>query len=151
VDAPTLGPGLTQKNDVRITRAGRILRWLKIDELPQLINVMKGEMSFVGPRPEIPSIVDLYSERQRKVLSVRPGLVGPSQVQWRHEVEQYPEGTNSEKFYIEYILPEKLQTDLSYVDNASFCRDLYLFFAGIFVTIIGALGMKAIFKGKKIG
>lgn len=150
VNAPTLGPGLTQKNDARITRVGRILRWFKMDELPQLINVLKGEMSFVGPRPEIPSIVDHYSERQRRVLSVRPGIVGPSQVQWRHEAEEYPEGADTEKYYLEHILPAKLQADLNYVENPSFWRDLELFLTGIFITIIGTFRVKFIFLGKRI-
>ncbi len=145
--ASRLGPDLTQKNDPRITRIGRILRWLKVDELPQLINILKGEMSFVGPRPEIPSIVNLYSERQRAVLSVRPGLVGPSQIQWRHEVELYPEGVETKRYYLEYILPAKLQADLDYVENPSYWRDLKFFFSGIYITIIGALKVKSISRG----
>lgn len=149
-NASTLGPSLTQKNDSRITRIGKILRWLKIDELPQLINILKGEMSFVGPRPEIPTIVDHYSEKERKVLSVRPGLVGPSQIQWRNEVEHYPESADSEKYYIEYILPVKLQADLNYIENLSFWKDLRLFFGGILATILGTLKAKSIFQGKRI-
>lgn len=147
-NASTLGPSLTQKSDARITAVGKLLRWLKIDELPQLFNILKGEMSFVGPRPEIPSIVARYSKEERKVLSVRPGLVGPSQIQWRHEVEQYPEGADGEKYYLEYILPIKIREDLNYVDNASFLRDIKIFFTGVFVTVVGAFKANSIYQGK---
>lgn len=149
-NASTLGPGLTERNDARITRVGKILRWLKVDELPQLINVLKGDMSLVGPRPEVSEIVALYSERERRVVSVRPGIVGPSQIRWRHEVEEYPDGVDTEQYYIEQLLPKKLQVDLDYVDNPSHWKDLSLVFSGIVVTLIGAFGRRSLTQWKKI-
>ena len=89
-NACSLGPRLTQKRDPRVTRIGQILRWLKLDELPQLMNVLKGEMSLVGPRPEDPHFVRLYTPEQRAVLTVRPGIVGPSQILGRDELDLYP-------------------------------------------------------------
>ena len=112
------------------------------------VGVREGD-ELCGTKARIPSIVRLYSERERAVLSVRPGLVGPSQIQWRHEVEQYPEGVETDKYYLEYILPAKLQADLDYVENRSYWGDLKFFFTGFFITIIGALKMKSIFPGKR--
>ena len=107
-------------------------------------------MSLVGPRPEVSEIVALYSERERRVLSVRPGIVGPSQIRWRHEVEEYPAGVDTEQFYIEQLLPKKLQTDLDYVDNPSHWKDLSLVLSGIVVTLIGAFGRRSLTQWKKI-
>lgn len=137
-NAYALGPKLTQKRDPRITRIGQILRWLKLDELPQLVNVLKGDMSFIGPRPEDPYFVSLYTEEERAVLSVRPGIVGPSQIKGRDELEQYPEGVDTEQYYIKHILPAKLQTDLAYVRRASLWYDLRLLIGGIAVTVFGS-------------
>lgn len=141
-NAYALGPRLTQKRDPRITRIGQILRWLKLDELPQLINVLKGDMSFIGPRPEDPHFVSLYTEEERAVLSVRPGIVGPSQIKGRDELELYPEGVDTEQYYTEHILPAKLQTDLEYVRRASLWCDLQLLMAGIAATVLGSFKSK---------
>jgi lipopolysaccharide/colanic/teichoic acid biosynthesis glycosyltransferase/nucleoside-diphosphate-sugar epimerase len=140
--AYALGPRLTQKRDPRITRVGLILRWLKLDELPQLINVLVGDMSFVGPRPEDPHFVALYSPAQRQVLAVRPGIVGPSQIAGRDETEMYPEGVDTERYYIEHILPQKLATDLAYVRRASLACDLRMLLGGIAVTVFGSVKPK---------
>lgn len=141
-NAYTLGPRLTQKRDPRITRIGHILRWLKLDELPQLINVLKGDMSFIGPRPEDPHFVSLYTEEERAVLSVRPGIVGPSQIKGRDELELYPEGVDTEQYYTEHILPTKLKTDLEYVRRASLRYDLQLLMAGVAATVFGSFKSK---------
>ena len=125
-NAYNLGPRLTQKRDPRVTRVGLILRWTKLDELPQLLNVVAGDMSFVGPRPEDPHFVRLYTPAQREVLRVRPGVVGPSQILGRDELELYPEGVDTEQYYIHHILPQKLQTDLEYVRRARLWYDLKL-------------------------
>ena len=139
-NAYTLGPRLTQKHDPRITRIGQVLRWIKADELPQLINVLKGDMSLVGPRPEDPHFVRLYTPEQRAVLSVRPGIVGPSQILGRDELERYPEAVlDTERFYTEHILPEKLATDLAYVRSYGLWSDLKLIAGGLGVTLFGAL------------
>jgi FlaA1/EpsC-like NDP-sugar epimerase/lipopolysaccharide/colanic/teichoic acid biosynthesis glycosyltransferase len=147
--AAQFGPKLTAKNDPRITAMGQILRWLKIDELPQLLNVLRGEMSIIGPRPEIPSIVALYREEQRGVLSVRPGMLGPSQIVGRDELEKYPDDVDVESYYVEHILPEKLATDLEYVQNASFVTDILYLFRGLQETIAGSIKVKYILESRR--
>ena len=141
--AYALGPKLTQKHDPRITRIGQLLRWIKVDELPQLFNVLRGDMSLVGPRPEDPHFVRLYTLEERAVLSVRPGIVGPSQILGRDELERYPEGVlDTERFYVEHILPEKLATDLAYVRSCGLQGDLRLLAGGLGATVFGALKPK---------
>jgi lipopolysaccharide/colanic/teichoic acid biosynthesis glycosyltransferase/nucleoside-diphosphate-sugar epimerase len=140
--AYALGPRLTQKRDPRITRVGVILRWLKLDELPQLFNVLAGHMSLVGPRPEDPHFVALYTPEQRRVLSVRPGIVGPSQINGRDETEMYPEGVDTERYYVEHILPAKLATDLEYVRRSGLLFDLRMLLGGIAVTVFGSIKPK---------
>jgi lipopolysaccharide/colanic/teichoic acid biosynthesis glycosyltransferase/nucleoside-diphosphate-sugar epimerase len=138
-NAYSLGPKLTQKRDPRITRVGLLLRWLKLDEIPQVLNVLIGDMTLVGPRPEDPHFVSLYTPEQRAVLSVRPGIVGPSQILGRDELEMYPEGADTETYYVEHILPQKLATDLAYVRQASLTHDLGLLVRGVTATVIGAI------------
>jgi lipopolysaccharide/colanic/teichoic acid biosynthesis glycosyltransferase/nucleoside-diphosphate-sugar epimerase len=142
-NASSIGPRLTQKRDPRITRIGQLLRWLKLDELPQLLNVLVGDMSLVGPRPEDPHFVALYTPEQRQVLSVRPGIVGPSQITGRDELEKYPDDVvDTEQYYVEHILPEKLATDLDYVRSCSLSGDLRLIAAGVLATVLGAFKAK---------
>jgi lipopolysaccharide/colanic/teichoic acid biosynthesis glycosyltransferase len=145
VDAPNRGPGITHDADPRITRVGRLLRKLKIDEMPQLINVLKGEMSIVGPRPEDPRYVAHYTPEQRRVLTVRPGMASPAFIKYRHEEEllalwnrtgntdhlstdystgQAAAGDDLEHVYLTQILPDKLRLDLEYIDQQSFLGDL---------------------------
>ncbi len=114
----------TQKD--KITRVGRILRKTKIDELPQLINVLKGEMSFVGPRPELPEYVASYTPEQRQVLTVRPGITDIASVSYRYEDELFNRSPDPEGFYRETILPHKLALNLEYIEKMSFFYDLYL-------------------------
>lgn len=122
------GPKISPKHDLRLTRVGKVMDRLKLDELPQLINILKGDMSFVGPRPEIPEIVRLYTSEQMQVLRVKPGLVGPNQIVWRNEKNLLPENVSDiEAYYIECILPEKLARDLRYVEEANFLLDLKYF------------------------
>lgn len=124
-DAPNRGPGITRDADPRITRVGRFLRKLKIDEMPQLINVLKGEMSIVGPRPEDPRYVAHYTPEQRRVLSVRPGMASPAFIKYRHEEELLAAaGDNLEHMYLTQILPDKLHMDLEYIEQQSFLGDL---------------------------
>jgi lipopolysaccharide/colanic/teichoic acid biosynthesis glycosyltransferase len=118
------GSCVTGKSDRRITPIGRFLRKWKIDEFPQLINVFLGEMSLVGPRPETPLVVARYTKEEREVLSVRPGMTGPSQICWRHEEECFPRAVDAEQFYLAEILPRKIQKDLEYVQSRSLARDL---------------------------
>lgn len=124
-DADRTGSPLTGRNDPRVTRLGRVLRPSRLDELPQLFNVLRGDMSLVGPRPEVPSIVDRYTRVERQVLSVRPGLVGPTHVAWLDETERYPEGVDPVEYYIAHMLPEKLRSDLEYVRTRSLLTDFW--------------------------
>ena len=137
VGAYRSGARLTVKRDPRITQVGQVLRWTKLDELPQIINVLLGDMALVGPRPEDPYFVNFYGEENLGVLSVKPGVIGPSQIAGRDEVDLYPEGVeDTEKYYIEHILPEKLVRDLDYVENATFWGDIKFL-------IVGAVGVLA--------
>lgn len=122
-NADKQGPGITASGDRRITPVGRILRRTKLDELPQLINVLRGEMSLVGPRPEDPRFVALYSENQRAVLSVRPGITSLASVEYRNE-EKILQGDDWEKLYIEKVMPDKLTLDLHYIENQSLWLDI---------------------------
>lgn len=125
VDAPRMGPGITGRGDSRITRVGSFLRKLKIDEMPQLINVLKGEMSIVGPRPEDPRYVAHYTPEQRRVLTVRPGMASPAFIKYRHEEELLAAaGDDWEHVYLTQILPDKLRMDLEYIEQQSFLFDL---------------------------
>lgn len=123
INADQIGPAVTGAADPRITRVGRFLRRTKLDELPQLINVLRGEMSVVGPRPEDPRYVALYTEEQRQVLNVRPGITSPASVAYRNE-EAMLVDDDWEKYYVEQIMPAKLAVDLEYARNASLWRDV---------------------------
>ena len=145
-----MGSRLTVKRDPRITDLGRVLRWSKIDELPQLFNVLRGEMSLIGPRPEDPHFVTSYTPVQRRVLLVRPGVVGPSQILGRDEVEDYPESIkDTERYYVEHILPPKLARDLEYVANATFWGDIGLLVRGVWVTVRGAFKAKYLWRRRR--
>lgn len=145
-----MGSRLTVKRDPRITRVGQILRWFKIDELPQLFNVVRGEMSMIGPRPEDPYFVGSYTPEQRQVLSVRPGIVGPSQIEGRDEIESYPEGVvDAERYYLDHILPEKIARDLVYVRNATLAGDCKLLVRGIWATVVGAIKTKYLWRRRR--
>ncbi len=114
------------ERDSRITRVGYFLRKYKIDEFPQLINVLKGDMSIVGPRPEVRKYVDMYTSDQMRVLSVRPGLTDIASIQYVHENELLAASDDPEKTYIEEVMPAKLQLNLQYIDHQSLIGDLRL-------------------------
>lgn len=122
---------LTVGADARITKTGRFIRKFKLDELPQLINIIIGDMSVVGPRPEVPKYVALYTDEQRKVLSVRPGLTDYASIQYINENEVLGESKDPEKTYIAEVMPAKLQLNLKYVEEQSFATDLKLIFKTI--------------------
>ena len=124
-DAAKVGAGITAAHDPRVTGVGQLLRRTKLDELPQLINVLRGEMSLVGPRPEDPRYVALYSDEQRRVLRARPGMTSPASFQFRDE-ETLLSGADWERKYRDEIMPQKLRIDLAYVDTAGFWTDLAL-------------------------
>jgi len=118
------GSSLTAAGDPRITTLGRCLRRTKIDELPQLINVVCGDMSLVGPRPEVPEYVTRYSERQRQVLRVKPGITGPAANDFIDEELLLAGQPNKEAFYLNTILPAKLDYDIAYSNRVRFRGDL---------------------------
>ncbi len=130
-NADKIGPAITTTGDPRVTPLGRILRKTKLDELPQLINVLKGEMSLVGPRPEDPRYVALYTREQREVLRVRPGITSPASVRFRHE-EAMLCGQDWDNRYIHEVLPTKLAIDLEYARHASLWLDLVIMFRTFF-------------------
>lgn len=118
--------------DQRITKEGYFLRKYKLDELPQLINILKGEMSVVGPRPEVKKYVDLYTETQRKVLDVKPGLTDWASISYIDENEILGKSSNPEKTYIEEIMPAKLALNLKYIEEISLLTDLKIIFLTFF-------------------
>lgn len=122
VNRAACGALITSHGDPRITRVGRILRRTKLDELPQLWNVLRGDMSLVGPRPEDPFYVSLYSTEQRRVLSVRPGITSLASIQFRDE-ERILVGEDWEQVYAGTVMPAKLAIDLDYVERQSLCLD----------------------------
>jgi lipopolysaccharide/colanic/teichoic acid biosynthesis glycosyltransferase len=124
-DADIQGPCITALGDERITWFGRFLRRTKLDELPQLINVLKGEMSLVGPRPEDPRYVALYTDKQRQILSVRPGITSAASLAYRQE-ERMLSGPDWEITYRTRVMPAKLAIDLDYISRRSILTDLWL-------------------------
>lgn len=123
-NAPALGSELTVGRDPRITRIGYLLRQTKLDELPQLINVLAGQMSFIGPRPEVAKYVALYNAEQRKVLELVPGITDPASIAYRNESELLAGSQDPERLYVEQIMPEKIQTNIEYAAGATFWSDL---------------------------
>jgi lipopolysaccharide/colanic/teichoic acid biosynthesis glycosyltransferase len=121
--ADTQGPAVTSAADARVTPVGRFLRRTKFDEVPQLVNVLRGEMSLVGPRPEHPEFVKHYSDDQRRVLAVRPGVTSPAALIYMSEEEKLA-GDDPAAEYVSTIMPHKLALDLEYVRTATFAGDL---------------------------
>ena len=114
--------------DPRITRSGYYIRKYKLDEFPQLINVLKGDMSLVGPRPEVRKYVDMYTEEQMHVLDVRPGITDLASIRYRNENELLERVNDPDKYYVEVIMPDKLRINLEYVARHSFTFDIRLIF-----------------------
>ena len=120
------GRTITVGNDPRITRAGRLLRATKIDELPQLINVLKGDMSFVGPRPEIRQYVELFRKDYEEILKIRPGITDLASVKYRDEAAVLEQSENPEEEYLRRVLPDKIRLAKEYIRRSSFFFDLTL-------------------------
>ena len=122
------GPSVTRAGDDRITPIGRLLRASKLDELPQIVNVLRGDMSIVGPRPEDPRYVEHYTTEQRQVLSVRPGITSLAFLRFGHEQEliERARPADTEEYYLTEILPEKLEIELGYVRQWTLRRDLWI-------------------------
>ena len=124
VDAENKGIQLTIGKDNRVTKVGYLLRKTKLDELPQLINVLNGDMSFVGPRPEVPKYVALYNGNQRNILKVRPGITDLASIKYRNENILLAKTVEPEKTYIEEIIPAKVALNNQYLQNISVVNDL---------------------------
>jgi lipopolysaccharide/colanic/teichoic acid biosynthesis glycosyltransferase len=122
------GPRLTALGDPRITRVGRILRRAKLDELPQLLNVLRGEMSVVGPRPELPEYVSKYTPSERKIFDLKPGITGPASVTYIDEETVLAGRADREEFYVNHVMRDKLEVDLAYSRTVSFRSDLIVIF-----------------------
>lgn len=120
------GLKISTSSDSRITPVGRVLRKTKLDELPQLWNVLKGDMSFVGPRPEVREYTDLYTPEQRQVLLVRPGITGLASIRYRNENDLLSASTDPNRTYIEEVMPAKLALDLEYIPRACVSYDIRL-------------------------
>ena len=136
-DADRRGLLITVGEDRRITRVGRILRKTKLDELAQLFNVLKGDMSFVGPRPEVPRYVALYTKEQRNVLLVRPGITDYASIAYRDENELLKGAADPERMYVEKIMPEKLELNRQYLSQIGVATDLKLIFSTVLAVIKG--------------
>lgn len=135
IDSDKKGLITIGNNDARITKIGYYLRKYKIDELPQLINVFWGEMSLVGPRPEVRKYVNLYTIEQKKVLSVQPGITDFASIKFRNENEILAKSANPNKCYVEDIMPEKLKLNIIYIEKMSLVTDFKI----IIFTIISVI------------
>jgi lipopolysaccharide/colanic/teichoic acid biosynthesis glycosyltransferase len=133
VDAERQGRSITVGRDPRITRVGAWLRDTKLDEIPQLLNVVTGEMSLVGPRPEVPRYVELYTEPQRAILALRPGITDLASIKYRNESELLAQAADPDETYVRVILPDKVAINLSYAARAGVGAD--------FLVILSTLGL----------
>lgn len=127
-DAPAVGMSITAGRDPRITRVGQFLRQSKLDELPQLINVLKGDMSLVGPRPEVPRYVELFREDYKRILQIRPGITDLASLKYCDEAAILGQAENPEEEYVKRVLPEKIRLAKDYMDQSSLYFDIVLIF-----------------------
>jgi len=128
-DAERLGGPLTVAGDTRITRVGAFLRATKLDELPQLLNVLRGDMAIVGPRPEVPRYVAMYDREQRRVLEVRPGITDPASIHYRDESTLLAAAEDPEATYVREVMPHKLALNLAYMERRTLWSDVGVIFA----------------------
>ena len=134
------GPAITASGDPRITRTGAFLRRTKLDELAQLINVFLGQMSFVGPRPEVEQYVKLYTPYQRQVLLVRPGITDYASIAYRNESELLARADDPQRYYVETLMPAKIELNMKYLREISLAADLKLIFRTVAALAGGAQG-----------
>lgn len=135
VNAEKLGGPSSADDDPRITKVGHLIRKYKVDELPQLINILKGEMSFVGPRPEVPVEVETYTEEEKRILLVKPGITDWASLKYHNEGEILKGSPDPHKTYREKIKPGKMRLALKYVDEKSFLTDIKILFTTFFTLI----------------
>lgn len=138
-NAAAVAPAITRSGDPRVFGVGRVLRRLKIDEIPQLVNVLRGEMAIVGPRPEALRYVQRYTPSQRRILAVLPGITSPASLRYRHEESQL-EGDDWEKTYLDVIMPEKVAIELAYLDRRTLLSDIGIIARTIAETFAGPPG-----------
>jgi lipopolysaccharide/colanic/teichoic acid biosynthesis glycosyltransferase len=143
-----LGQSVSPQRDPRVTPVGRILRRLKLNEFPQFLNILRGEMTLVGPRPEAPDLAAAYPLEARRIFRVQPGLVGPNQILGRNEEEFYPHGVDPKEYYLTKLLPRKIPLDLKYIDEKSFLVDLKYLFLGMWVTLTGMVRLQHLWANK---
>lgn len=141
-NAASIGPAITVDEDPRITRIGARLRQVRLDEIPQLINVLRGEMSMVGPRPEAPYYVEMYSAKQREILKVKPGMTGPAQIAFRHEEESLSNPETLDDEYMNVILPPKLALDMAYIKRQSLFLDIKILFQTAWALLTDRLAVR---------
>jgi lipopolysaccharide/colanic/teichoic acid biosynthesis glycosyltransferase len=135
VNAEELGPSVTKGGDQRITKIGRFLRKTKLDELPQLWNVVKGELSLVGPRPEVEKYIFFYKDDYKEILKIRPGITDYAAIKFRNEEEILAKFEDVEKAYIENVLPEKIKLYKTYLNEIGFLTDLKVIFKTLWAVI----------------
>lgn len=145
--AQPVGPSVSPRGDPRVTPVGRFLRRLKMNEVPQFINLLLGDMTLVGPRPEAPDLAAAYPPEGRAIFAVKPGLVGPNQIVGRNEEELYPAGVDPRQYYLESILPPKLALDLRYIRKKSLLSDLGYLLQAAWVIVAGAVGRRHLTDG----
>lgn len=134
-DTGDQGLKITTTNDARMTNFGKLLKKYKIDELPQLWNVFRGEMSFVGPRPETPNYVELYDVSQREVLKIKPGITDYASLEYINEGDLLEKASDPDKFYIETLIPKKIDYNLQYIKDMSIKTDLKIIFLTLWETL----------------
>jgi len=135
VDADKRGPNITKSGDIRVTSVGKFLRNWKVDEWPQLVNVLCGEMSFVGPRPEVPRYVALYSDQQRRILMLRPGITDLATIEFRNEEDLLAQAADPERYYCDICIPRKIALNLVHAERAGFFADLKIILRTVRVVI----------------
>ncbi|MBX0313159.1 MAG: sugar transferase [Sulfurihydrogenibium sp.] len=128
VNADKIGPAVTKDGDPRITKIGKFLRKTKLDELPQLWNVIRGDMSIVGPRPEVEKYIQYYKDDYKEILKVKPGITDYATIKFRNEEEILSKYDDTESAYIKYVLPEKIKLYKTYIKEISFFTDLKIIF-----------------------
>lgn len=129
------GAQITSATDVRITPVGQVLRKYKLDELPQLINVLRGDMSLVGPRPEVTRYVELFPEAYARILTVRPGITDLAAIEYRDEEQLLARASDPERVYVSEVLPAKIQLYFQYLEHQSFLTDLTIIFRTLYAVI----------------
>ncbi|MFZ5447020.1 MAG: sugar transferase [Thermodesulfobacteriota bacterium] len=137
-----LGASVSPQGDPRVTEMGRWLRRTKLNEFPQFYNLLKGDMTLIGPRPEAPDLAADYPPEAKAIFAAKPGLIGPNQITGRNEEERYPPEADPRQYYLDHILPHKVVRDLAYLENKTFLGDLKLVIQGLWATVAGAIARR---------